>query len=371
MTAPRLRQLNDAGISFWLDGISRFLLGSGALAALVKDWRVSGATTNPELFLHAVTAGPAYAEQLRGLAAREATVEQAVWELTAHDLRWACDVLLPVHLARHGTTGLVSVDIDPRLSGDSAATVEWARRLWREIDRPNLLIRIPATDTGLAAITGCLAEGIGVNAAAVFSAERYQQVADAHLAGLELASRAGRPLARIHSVASFHVSPIDCAVDPLLDGIGTEAALALRGKTALAVARLALARHRRTYDGAAWQPHARLGARRQRLLWTATTVHDTVYRDTHYADGLFAPGTVSAMPEQLLWAVADHGRIQRVQQEEATGAEAARTLDSLARLGVPLDDVPRRLEAAAHEEATVSRYRLLDAVTTALKKARP
>ncbi|WP_110944337.1 transaldolase [Streptomyces niger] len=369
MTASRLQRLNDAGVSFWLDGVSRFLLRSGALAALVRDWRVSGVTTNPALFRQAVAAGHSYTAQLRTLAARGATVGEAVWKLAGHDLRWVCDVLLPLHLAHYGSTGLVSVDIDPRLADDAATTVERARRLWREIDRPNLLIKIPATDPGLQAISDCLAEGIGVNATSVFSAERYQQVADAHLAGLELAARAGRPLADLHCIASFQVNPIDRAVDPLLDEIGTEAARDLRGKAALTVARLVLARHRRTYEGAAWQRFARLGARRQQLLWAATTVHDPVYRDTHYADGLFVPGTASAMPEQLLWAVADHGGIQRVREEE-TESEAMRTLGSLTGLGIGLDDITRRLEGDARKASTATWHQLLDAVATSLDEAR-
>ncbi|MFF3156117.1 transaldolase [Streptomyces sp. NPDC057910] len=370
MTAQRLRQLSDAGILFWLDGVSRFLLRSGALAALVRDWGVSGVTTNPALFLHAVGTGSSYAEQLRGLAARDVSADQAVRELAGHDFRAACDVLMPVHLARRGTTGLVSVDIDPRLADDSAATVDAARRLWREVDRPNLLIKIPATDSGLESITACVAEGIGVNATPVFSAERYQQVAEAHLAGLELAARAGRPLARIHSVVSFHVGPIARAVDPRLDALATGPAQELRGKAALAVARLVLARHRATHESDAWQSYARLGARRQRLLWAGTTVHDAAYRDTHYADGLFAPGTVAAMPEQLLWAVADHGRTQSIQRDGAIGPEVRQTLDSLAALGIALDDLARGLEAADHEEALASWQRLLDVVTASLEKSR-
>nr|WSX49123.1 transaldolase [Streptomyces sp. NBC_00974] len=370
MTAVRLARLSEGGVSFWLDGISRFLLGSDALAALVRDWRVSGATTNLDLLHHAVATGSFYTEQLRDLAGHESDVGRAVSELVVRDIRSACDVLMPTHLLRHRTTGLVSVDMDPRLAHGREETLDSARSLWREVDRPNLLVKIPATDTGLWAITACLAEGIGVHATSIFSAERYQQVTDAHLAGLTLASQAGRPLSRIHSVASFHVSPVDGAVDPLLDAIGTDRALALRGRTALAIAHAVLARHRETYAGESWQPHAQQGARRQQLVWSALTVSDSGYRDTHYADGLFAPDTASAVSEQLLWAIADHARVE---QDETTGAPApcGQELDTLAELGIALPDILSGLEEARHKRSIALWQRLLDVVATALEQPRP
>ncbi|CAM5360924.1 transaldolase [Streptomyces spiroverticillatus] len=367
MTAVRLARLNRNGVSFWLDGISRFLLDSKALAALVRDWRVSGATTNLELFLHAVNTGPAYTEQLCSLAELGGDLNQAVQELAVRDIQWACDVLLPTHLARHHTTGLVSADMDPRVCHDQHTTLDMARTLWRAVDRPNILVKIPATDAGLRAITSCLAEGINVHATSIFSAERYQQVTEAHLTGLSLASEAGLPLSRIHSAASFHVSPIDAAVDPLLTAVGSDRALALRGKTALAAAGAVLERHKETFAGTAWQQHARRGARRQQLVWAATTVNDSRYHDTHYTDGLFAPDTVSIVSEQSLWAVADHGRVL---PHEVAGVERERVLDALPMWGISLPEIGSRLEDDAHRRALAVWQHLLDVVRAALKQYR-
>ena len=279
-----LDTLAGAGVAIWLDDLSRERLRSGNLAALTRTHRVVGVTTNPTIFAGALAGGNAYDSQLGELAAAGIPAADAVWTITTDDVRSAADVLTPLHVSTGGVDGRVSIEVDPRLARDTAATISQARDLWTRVDRPNVFIKIPATTQGLPAITAALAEGISVNVTLIFSLERYRQVLDAFQSGIEAAQAAGLDLAPIGSVASFFVSRVDTAVDALLDAIGTPAAAALRGKAAIANARLAYELYQRTIASERWQRLAAAGAQPQRPLGASTGVTDKTYPDTRYVD---------------------------------------------------------------------------------------
>ncbi len=338
-----LAALLRAGVSLWLDDLSRERLASGSLARLVEDQHVSGITTNPTIFAKAIADSPAYASPLAELAARGASAEEAVGLLTTDDVRMACDVLRPVYEATDGVDGRVSIEVDPRLAYDSDATIAQARSLWQTVDRPNLFVKIPAALQGLKAISVCLAEGISINVTLLFSLARYGQVEQAFLTGMEQAREAGIDLAGICSVASFFVSRVDSEVDARLDAIGSPEAEALRGQAAIANARLAYQRYEHMLAGERWQALASVGARPQRLLWASTSTKDPTYSDTRYVVGLVAPDVVITMPEATLRAVADHGVIPTDSIRDAY-QESQEVLDRLGALGVDYDDVVTRLE---------------------------
>ncbi|MFD8544618.1 transaldolase [Streptomyces sp. NPDC059649] len=368
MTAPPapLAALTAQGVSVWLDDLSRPLLTTGALGALVRDHGVSGVTTNPAIFAQALAQSAAYADQLAELARRGADAEDAVRALTAYDVRWACDVLRPVHDATGGVDGRVSIEVDPHLAHQADQTVAAARALWRGINRPNLLIKIPATEAALPAVVQCLAEGISVNVTLLFSVQRYRQVLDAHLSGLERARAIGRDLSGIHSVASFFISRVDTEVDARLARLGQAAAEAPRGGAGIANARLAHEAFREVTDSPRWAALAASGARPQRLLWASTGVKDPAYDDTRYVTELVTPGTVNTMPGATLRAVADHGVIRG---DTVTGSYAAarHVLEELTRAGVDLGDVAQVLEEQAVEKFRTAWLGLLDRIRTAMK----
>src|SRR5690348_7550172 len=297
-----LAELSAAGVAVWLDDISRERLISGNLAALIRDRHVVGVTSNPTIFDHALSHGDAYSEQLAELALRGVSVGEASRSITAYDVRWACDVLRPVYDATGGQDGRVSLEVDPRLARDTAKTIAEARALWWMVDRPNLFIKIPATEEGLPAITACVAEGIKVNVTLIFSLERYGQVIDAYMAGLEGALAAGRDISTLASVASFFVSRMDTEVDRRLDQLGTPEAAALRGKAAIANARLAYELYEQRLATPRWQALAQAGAKVQRPLWASTSTKDPAFEDTMYVVELVAPDTVNTMPEATLRA---------------------------------------------------------------------
>jgi transaldolase len=368
MTSP-VHDLQAAGVSVWLDDLSRQRLQSGGLAALVADHGVSGVTTNPTIFEQALRSGADYAAQVRDLAARGVTVDEAVREITTHDVRWACDVLLPVHQATGGLDGRVSIEVDPRRARDPDGTLAEARALWWLVDRPNLLIKIPATVEGLPAVTAALADGISVNCTLIFSLDRYRAVLDAWLTGLEHARAAGRDLAPIESVASFFVSRVDTEVDARLEEIGTPAALALRGRAAIANARLAFRAFEEVLASPRWAALAAAGACPQRPLWASTGVKNPVYDDTRYVVDLVVAGTVNTMPEKTLDAVADHGVIRGdTVRPQYAGADAV--LAGLAEVGVDYDDVVRVLEDEGVAKFAASWTDLLTALQAALDAAR-
>jgi transaldolase len=334
-----LGELTAAGVSIWLDDISRDRLNTGNLALLVRDDHVRGVTSNPTIFEHAMAKGAAYDSQLDDLALRGVSVEEASRMLTTYDIR--CDVLRPVFDESSGVDGRVSIEVDPRLARDTDRTIAEARQLWWLVDRPNLYIKIPATVEGLPAITACLAEGISVNVTLIFSLERYGQVIDAFMAGLEQASDAHVP--GLGSVASFFVSRVDTEVDKRLDAIGTSEALALRGQAAVANARLAYELCEQRIATPRWEALVARGAKVQRPLWASTSTKNPAYKDTLYVDDLVAPDTVNTMPEATIHAVADHGTV--VPNAIAGTYDASRALFAqLEQVGVSYDDVVKTLE---------------------------
>lgn len=339
-----LGDLSAAGVAVWLDDLSRELLADDGLQSLVADRHVVGVTTNPMIFASALSKGDRYDDQLAALAADGADVDSAVLAVTTDDVRTACDVLLPVHARTADLDGCVSIEVDPRLSRDAAATADMARSLWTTVKRDNLYIKIPATQEGLAAITEVISQGISVNVTLIFSLDRYRAVMDAYLSGLEQAAAAGRDLATIRSVASFFISRVDTEVDSRLDHLGTPEAIELKGSAAIANARLAYQAYEQLTAGERWQRLARLGARPQRPLWASTGVKNPAYPDTNYVAGLVARGTVNTMPEPTLEAFADHGQVSG---DTITGRyeDSRRLLVKLAAAGIDFDDVTRFLES--------------------------
>ena len=340
--SDRLKELADAGVSIWLDDLSRERIETGNLAELVKDKSVVGVTTNPTIFAGAISNGERYDEQVRKLVAEGHDVDRVIFELTTEDVRNACEILEPTYAAT-AADGRVSIEVEPGLAHDTEGTVASAQELWRAVDRPNALIKIPATVEGLPAITAVIAQGISVNVTLIFSNERYRAVMDAYLTGLEQARDAGLDLSRITSVASFFVSRVDTEIDKRLEAIGTDEALGLRGKAAVANARLAYAAFEEVLASDRWQQLAAAGANPQRPLWASTGVKNPDYPDTLYVTDLVVRDTVNTMPEKTLEAVADHGEITG---DQVTGraAEAQQVLDALTGVGIDLDDVLEVLE---------------------------
>lgn len=343
-TNPRLQALTDAGVSIWLDDLDRNRLESGGLARLVSESCVRGVTTNPSIFDKALSTGAAaYAEQLAGLAAAGADVDAIIRVLTTDDVRAACDVFTDLWASSDGVDGRVSIEVDPRLAHETATTISQAVELWQTVDRPNALIKIPATREGLPAITAVIGQGISVNVTLIFSVDRYRDVVDAYVAGLELALANGHDLSRIQSVASFFVSRMDTEIDARLRALGTPAAEALLGKAAIANARLAWAAHLDTLESDRWAALAEKGATAQRPLWASTGVKDPAYDPTRYVVDLVVRGCVNTMPEATLDAVAEQGVIPR-DSIAGTGAESAQVWIDLAALGIQENEVCDKLE---------------------------
>jgi transaldolase len=365
----RLGQLSAAGVAIWLDDLSRQRLTGGGLDALRRERHVVGVTSNPTIFAKALADHAAYGDQLRDLTVAKFGVEEAARLLTTYDVRWACDVMRPAYEASSGVDGRVSIEVDPRLAYDTERTVAEAKTLWWMIDRPNLFIKIPATEPGLPAITAALAHGISVNVTLIFSLQRYEQVMDAFLTGLERARENGHDLSAIASVASFFVSRVDTEVDKRLEKINGERARALMGKAAIANARLAYQRYERVFSSARWQALADAGAHPQRPLWASTSTKNPAYRDTVYVEELIAPGVVNTMPQETIDAFADHGEVRG---DTVTGAydEAQAVLDELAALGIDYDDVVATLEREGVEKFEASWLELLRGVEAQLSGER-
>jgi transaldolase len=359
-----LSALSAAGVSVWLDDLSRDRLTSGNLQQLIDTRSVVGVTTNPSIFQHAISHGQAYTRQLTELAERGADADSAIRTVITDDVRAACDVLRPQWEASRGVDGRVSIEVDPRLAHDTEATVSQAAELWKIIDRPNLFIKIPATTAGMPAITAAVAEGISVNVTLIFSVERHRQVMDAYLAGLEAAQHAGRDLTEIHSVASLFVSRVDTEIDQRLEAIGTDAARALRGRAAIANARLAYAAYQDVFEGGArYAALSYADAHVQRPLWASTGVKNPAYPDTMYITELIAPHTVSTIPEHTLEALADHGVIV-ADSITGTATHAQTVLDRITAVGVDLADVFAVLENDGVAKFATSWRQLLDAYPT-------
>jgi transaldolase len=369
MTNDRLAALAAAGVSIWLDDLSRERLRSGNLQQLITDYSVVGVTTNPTIFASALANGAAYDEQVRELQARGATVDDAIREITVADVQQACDVFSGTWETTGGVDGRVSLEVDPTLARDTDATVAQALDLWKTVDRPNLLVKIPATEAGLPAITRALAEGVSVNVTLIFSVERYRAVMDAYLDGLEQAAANGQEISRIASVASFFVSRVDSEIDKRLDEIGTDDALALRGKAGVANSRLAYAAFQETFTGGRWDNLAKLGAVPQRPLWASTGVKNPDYSDTLYVTELVVADTVNTMPEKTLKAFADHGEPQG-DRVTGKGAEAQEVFDALERVGIDLTDVFLALENEGVDKFEKSWGELQDSVKGQLEAVR-
>ena len=363
-----LAQLSAAGISVWLDDISRERLTTGNLAGLIRDRHVVGVTSNPTIFAHALGSGSAYSSQLADLETREVGLEEASRAITTYDIRWACDVLRPVYDATGGVDGRVSLEVDPRIARDTAKTIAEARALWWLVDRPNLFIKIPATEQGLPAITQCLSEGISINVTLIFALERYGQVIDAFFAGMEQARQAGHDLSTIESVASFFVSRVDTEVDRRLDKLGTAEAAALRGKAAIANARLAYELYEERFATPRWEALGEAGARPQRPLWASTSTKDPAYPDTMYVIELVAPDTVNTMPESTLDAMADHGKLEG--NRGSSGYDQARQVFAdLEALGIGYQDVVTVLEDEGVAKFAASWQEMLETISTELAAA--
>ena len=360
-----LKEITAAGVSIWLDDISRNRLQTGNLAELIKDLEVRGVTSNPTIFAAALAKGDAYTAQIKDLAARKVSVEEASRMITTFDIRWAADVLKPVYDASAGLDGRVSIEVDPRLARKTDPTIAEAKQLWWLVDRPNVYIKIPATAEGVPAITAVLAEGISVNVTLIFSLERYGEVIDAYLAGLEAAAANGHDISSIASVASFFVSRVDTEVDKRLVGIGTPEALALKGKAAVANARLAYELYEQKLDTDRWRALAAKGAKVQRPLWASTSTKDPSYPDTLYVIDLVVADTVNTMPEATLHATADHGVFQG-DTVHGTYDAARQVFADLAALGIGYDDVVRVLEDEGVSKFEVSWNEMLQTIQNEL-----
>ena len=361
------QKLSDAGVSIWLDDLSRERLTSGNLAELIKTHNVVGVTTNPTIFAGALSKGAAYAEQMRELAAAGASVEEAVFAATCDDVRAACDVFAPVYKASNGFDGRVSIEVDPRLARDAEGTAKMARELYERVGRENVMIKIPATQEGLRPIAETLAAGISVNVTLIFSLTRYREVINAYMLGLEQALENGKDLSTIHSVASFFVSRVDTEIDARLEAAGGDA-VQLKGKAGLANARLAYEVFEEMFSSQRWARLEAHGANVQRPLWASTGVKDPSLPDTLYVTGLVAPNTVNTMPEATLSAVADHGEI--------TGntivpnySESNNVLDAISAY-VSYPEVVEKLEVEGLSKFDVSWEELLQTVREALEQAK-
>jgi transaldolase len=369
MSNDKLAELSAAGVSIWLDDMSRERLVTGNLAALIKDKFVVGVTTNPSIFQAALSHGESYDEQVRELAARDASVSAAVRELTTSDVRNACDLFRETWERTNKVDGRVSIEVDPGLAHDTDGTVAEALELWKTVDRPNLMVKIPATEAGLPAITRVTAEGIDVNVTLIFSVERYRGVMAAYLEGLKQAKANGHDLAGIHSVASFFVSRMDTEVDKRIDALGTTEAIGLRGKAAIANARLAYSAFEETFAGPEWLQLAKAGAHPQRPLWASTGTKDKSYPDTRYVDQLVVHNVVNTMPEKTLDAVADHGELKG-DTVSGLGEQSAETLELLTGVGVDVDDVYQVLEREGVEKFIAAWADVTESVQAQLNKAK-
>ncbi|RBY83008.1 transaldolase [Geodermatophilus sp. TF02-6] len=360
----KLAELSEAGVAVWLDDLSRDMIHGGKLQSLVDEYSVVGVTSNPTIFAGAISGSQSYDDQLHALAVRRVCVEEALRTITAADVRDACDLLAPVAERQPGD-GRVSLEVAPGLAHDTDATAAEAAHLWWLVDRPNLYIKIPATREGLPAITTSIAKGVSVNVTLIFSLDRYRAVMDAYLTGLEqrLAEDPDADLTGIASVASFFVSRVDTEIDKRLDAAGADPQL--KGKAAVANARLAYQAYEEVFSSDRWKALEAKGARPQRPLWASTGVKNPDYPDTLYVSELIAPGTVNTMPEKTLMAYADHGSPGTPVQKAYD--EAASVMQAIADAGVDLDDVFRVLEDEGVQKFVDSWDELTESVRTQLE----
>lgn len=365
----RLAELSDLGVSIWLDSLNRERLRGGGLADLVCDRHVVGVTTNPTIFQQALAHGAEYDSQVHDLALRGVSPEEAARSLIGYDVRWACDVLRPVYDRSDGRDGYVSIEVDPSVAHDADKTVAEARALHGLIARPNVMIKIPATDAGLDAITAATAEGISVNVTLIFGLTRYAAVIDAYLSGLERAAAAGVDLRTIRSVASLFVSRVDTEIDRRLDRVGTVDARALLGRAGIANARLAYKHHEAVTATPRWRRLEERGATRQRPLWASTGVKNSAYPDTMYVTQLVAPDVVNTMPEATLHAVADHAEFG-TDPIQSSYEDATTVLEALPRVGIDYEHAMTTLEREGVQKFVDSWNELLSKLRAALSTER-
>lgn len=353
-------ELASLGTSTWLDDLSRDRITSGNLAEVIENKSIVGVTTNPAIFAAAMSKGTAYDAQIAELKAAGTAVDEAVYAMTIDDVRDACDIFLPIYESTDGRDGRVSIEVDPRISEDREATLSQARELWRKVDRPNVMIKIPATPESIPAITDALAEGICVNVTLIFSVARYREVIAAYREGIQRAAEQGRDVSTIHSVASFFVSRLDVEIDRRLEEIGTEEALALRGKAGVANAQRAYAVFREI--GAKDLPE---GANLQRPLWASTGVKNPDYAPTLYVTELAGPDTVNTMPEPTIDAVLEQGGLHG---DTLTGtADAAEEIfERLVAVGIDMEDVFALLEREGVEKFVSAWSELLESLDAQL-----
>ena len=368
MISP-LHELRAAGVSIWLDDLSRDRINSGSLKTLIDSRAVSGVTTNPTIFAGAFSKGAAYADQLAELSARGASADDAIFEATTDDVRAACDVFADVYKATKGVDGRVSIEVEPGFAMDTTKTVSQAKALFQAVGRENVMIKIPATIPGLSAITQVIAAGISVNVTLIFSLERYAKVIEAFQSGIALAKGNGHDVTKIHSVASFFVSRVDTEIDKRLEAIGTPEAISLKSKAATANARLAYELFVQKFETESWRELEAAGANRQRPLMASTGVKDLLLPDTLYVTELVAPQLVNTMPEKTMEAVFDHGVIVG---DTITGSyeEARSVLSEIEALGISYDDVVALLEQEGVDKFVVSWNELVATVSSALDSSK-
>ncbi|MBD8659570.1 transaldolase [Frigoribacterium sp. PvP120] len=370
MTDSNTAQLSAAGVSIWLDDLSRERINSGGLQKLIAERNVVGVTTNPTIFASALAKGEAYDDQVALLAKTGVSVTDAVFEITTDDVTRASDIFREIYDTTNGFDGRVSIEVEPGLAHDAKGTVDQAIKLAAKVGRPNALIKIPATVEGLEAITAVIAQGISVNVTLIFSLERYRAVINAYLTGLEQAKAAGIDISEIHSVASFFVSRVDTEIDKRLDAVGTDEATALKGKAGVANAQLAYEVYTQAFATERAAGLLAAGANKQRPLWASTGVKDPAVLDTTYVVELVAQDVVNTMPEKTLEATFDHGEI-RGDTISSSYASANEVMDAIAAQGVSYDEVTELLEKEGVEKFIVSWNELLDTVSAALEAAVP
>jgi len=358
MSKSRLHQLSELGQSVWIDFLSRQMLQSGKLERMMEEDAVVGVTSNPTIFQKAISEGDLYDEQIRALLDELDDPKEIFWQLAEKDVGDACDLLRSVWDAGKGQDGYVSIEVDPNLAGDTEATIAEARRLHAQIDKPNLHVKIPATKEGLPAIEEMIASGKNINVTLIFSLERYTEVAEAYIRGLERLVESGGDPSKVASVASFFVSRVDTEADKRLDEIGGHEEL--KGKLAIANAKLAYEKYNELFSGSRWQPLATKGATKQRCLWASTSTKNPAYRDVMYVEELIGPETVNTMPEETIEAFQDHGEVALTLEQGID--EAKRLFEQLAEAGVDYDDVTRVLEEEGVQKFADSFAELLDGI---------
>jgi len=367
MTTPTA-ELAAAGVSIWLDDLSRTRITSGGLKKLIDEKNVTGVTTNPTIFAAAIGKGEGYTEKLAELAAAGKSAAEAIFELTTADVADAADIFKPVYDATGGVDGRVSIEVEPGLANDAQGTIAQAEELWNKVGKENALIKIPATKAGLEAIAATIGKGISVNVTLIFSLERYREVINAYLTGLETAKAAGIDISKIHSVASFFVSRVDTEIDKRLAAIGTDEARALKSKAGVANAQLAYQLFEQEFATERAKGLLAAGGNLQRPLWASTGVKDPSLPDTLYVTNLVARGVVNTMPEKTLEATFDHAVITG---DTITGSydEAAAVLDGIAKVGVSYEDVVAVLETEGVDKFVASWNELVESVQGALESS--